>query len=137
MPEPKVTKLARKEPGQRGRPKIHPVIDLTGQKKASWTFVQCLTPGKGMTETRYLCRCDCGYEKEMQIHNILSGESKSCRADCGRGKQIRQYGVLDSGLTPGSRPHNVERWQRTLAARAESREYAASKGDNLLANDSQ
>lgn len=123
MPEPKITKLPRKEPGQRGRPKIHPVVDLTGQKKASWTFVRCLTPGKGMTETRYLCRCDCGYEKEMQIHNILSGDSRSCEANCGRGQQLRQHGWLEPGQTPGSRIKNLGR--------------ARSERDSLIANDSQ
>jgi hypothetical protein len=137
MPEFKVTKLPRKEPGKLGRPKIHPVRDLTGQKIAGWTFVRCLTPGKGMTEARYVCRCDCGYQEEKQIHNILQGESESCKQNCGRGRQIREYGVLESGQTPGSKLHNVERWQRTLAARAEYREYTARKGGSLLANDSQ
>lgn len=137
MPEFKVTKLPRKEPGKLGRPKIHPVVDLTGKRFGSWTLLLCTTPGKGMTETRYVCRCDCGYQEEKQIHNILQGESESCKQNCGRGRQIREYGVLESGLTPGSKPSNVERWQRTLAARAEYREYTARESDSLLANDSQ
>lgn len=70
-----------------------------------------------MTETRYVCRCDCGLQEEKQIHHILTGESESCKANCGRGKQIREHGILDSGQTPGSKTHNIERWQRTLEVR--------------------
>jgi len=121
-----VTKLPRATPGRGGkrhsdklgRPKVHPVVDMTGKKKGSWTFLLCLTPGKGMTETRYIMRCDCGHTQEMQIHNILSGESESCHANCGRGKQIREYGWLEPGQTPGSKPHRLERWQQVREAKA-------------------
>lgn len=126
-----VTKLPRATPGRGGkrhsdklgRPKLHDVVDMTGKKIGSWTFLLCLTPGKGMTETRYTCRCDCGHVQNMQIHHILEGGSQSCKGNCGRGKQIREYGILDSGQTPGSRPCNVERWQRTLREREESGWY--------------
>ena len=113
--EPFITKLPRKEPPHRKA--IHPIVDLSGKRFGSWTLLLCTTPGKGMTETRYICRCDCGLQEEKQIHHILTGESESCKANCGRGKQIREHGILDSGQTPGSKIHNVERWQRTLEVR--------------------
>jgi hypothetical protein len=130
-PEYKIIKLPRATPGRGGkrhsdklgRPKIHEVVDMTGKKIGSWTFLLCLTPGRGMTETRYICQCDCGHKQEMQIHNILSGESLSCKGNCGRGKQLREHGILDPGQTPGTSRRNLERWQRVLQDREESGWY--------------
>ena len=70
-----------------GRPPIHPIVDLSGARFHSWTLLRCTTPGKGMTMTRYVCRCDCGFEEERQIANIVGGLSKCCGKFC-KGQQL-------------------------------------------------
>ncbi len=52
-------------------------IDLTGHKYNLWTVLK-LTSEKGAKNARWLCRCDCGVEKEVSAPNLRSGGSKGC-----------------------------------------------------------
>ena len=77
--------------------------DLTGQTFGYWTALKKIGRYSG---TKYLCRCVCGTEREIQKANLLRGCSKSCGCmkssflDRGRNDSLigRQFGfwtVLD------------------------------------------
>jgi len=51
------------------------LIDITGMKFGRWTVIRKV---KSKSRTRWLCRCECGTEKEIQGAGITSGRSKSC-----------------------------------------------------------
>ena len=56
-------------------------LDLTNQK---FNFLTALkrTANKG-SKTYWLCRCDCGFEKEIQTNSLTKGYIKTCgRAEC-------------------------------------------------------
>lgn len=53
-------------------------MDLTGQTFHKWTvlsFSRKLESNKRM----WLCRCECGLEKEVEGHNLVVGRSRACR----------------------------------------------------------
>lgn len=52
-------------------------IDLTGKKFGKWVVI-CRVTNDRFGQTRWLCKCDCGKEKEVARRSLLSGESKSC-----------------------------------------------------------
>lgn len=59
------------------------LIDLTGQRFGRWTVlrlgaVKRYASGKG-TVPFWLCRCDCGTEKEVSGCSLRNGNSVSCR----------------------------------------------------------
>lgn len=47
-------------------------IDLTGQRFGSWTALE------PRPSYRWLCRCDCGSEREVQSKSLKNGRSTSC-----------------------------------------------------------
>ena len=56
-------------------------IDLTGQKFGRLTVVKRVDntrTGSGESRTRWLCKCDCGVEKEMPTRSLLHDNVKSC-----------------------------------------------------------
>ena len=55
-------------------------MDITGQKFNKLTVLSAAKSKRknGWHETRVLCRCDCGIEKEFNKSNVLRGKSKSC-----------------------------------------------------------
>ena len=52
-------------------------IDLTGRKFGRWTVVERVGKDKH-NNIRWLCRCDCGTEKVLGAHMLLSKNSQSC-----------------------------------------------------------
>lgn len=68
-------------------------IDLTGQKFGDWTVVERVSNDKH-NNARYLCRCVCGKENEVNAHSLTSGKSLSC--GCNRTKDLtgRRFGKL-------------------------------------------
>lgn len=50
--------------------------DIIGQKFARWTVLKEVKERNG--ERYYLCRCDCGTEKEVRRNSLVTGNSKSC-----------------------------------------------------------
>jgi len=57
-----------------------------GQVYGRWTLVR-LSQTVG-TQGRWLCRCECGTEKEVSIANVASGKSRSC--GCYHKQRIRE-----------------------------------------------
>jgi len=58
----------------------HNFLDLTGQRFGRWTVIK-RAPSRGVgrsAATYWLCRCDCGTEKEVWGHNLKRGVSNSC-----------------------------------------------------------
>ena len=51
-------------------------IDMTGQKYGIWTVLQFSRHENN--RTYWLCRCDCGTEKEIDGHALRSGHTQSC-----------------------------------------------------------
>ena len=70
--------------------------DLTGKQFGEWTVLK-----KSETRKRYwLCRCSCGYQKEVQDYTLIHNKSKSCGHESGRlkdikGKTFGDWTVLD------------------------------------------
>jgi hypothetical protein len=57
--------------------------DLTGRRFGFWTALspidEPLPPhSHGRTRRKWLCRCDCGHESEVQVYRLLYGDSRSC-----------------------------------------------------------
>ena len=56
-------------------------LDLTGQKFGKLTVISKSASRNG--KTYWLCRCECGAEKEVQTSHLRSGAIKSCGSnDC-------------------------------------------------------
>ena len=57
-------------------------IDLTGKFFGHWMVLERLPPN------RVLCRCSCGKESVVYVHNLKSGRSTSC--GCKKALKISQ-----------------------------------------------
>lgn len=53
------------------------LIDLTGKKFGRWTVIRKMGVTK-FRNVRWLCKCDCGVEKEVSSESLLKGKSRSC-----------------------------------------------------------
>lgn len=51
--------------------------DITGQKFGKLTAIKFL-PTEGKKRSRWLCRCDCGNEKEVGVYNLTNYLTVSC-----------------------------------------------------------
>jgi hypothetical protein len=51
-------------------------IDLTGKKIGRWLVLKRVNNHKG--RVAFLCRCECGTEREVLSQFLLNGQSKSC-----------------------------------------------------------
>ena len=71
--------------------------DMTGQKIGRWTVVKLLPrkPGDQNDRNRYLCRCECGTEKDVRAADLAHGTSTMCRS-CAQ----RERGNRIAGRTP-------------------------------------
>ena len=49
-------------------------MDCSGMTFGNWFVIS-----KATRKRTYLCRCSCGQEKEVFVHNLKSGASKGCR----------------------------------------------------------
>lgn len=49
--------------------------DITGQRFGRLTAIKRI---EGKKPTYWLCECDCGNRKEIQLNNLTTGNSKSC-----------------------------------------------------------
>jgi hypothetical protein len=50
--------------------------DFAGQRYGRLTFIR--EAPRGGKRRRWVCRCDCGVEKEVDCHNVTHGHIKSC-----------------------------------------------------------
>lgn len=55
-----------------------PLIDLTGKRFGRLLVIERAT-ARGAHEARWLCRCDCGVEKEISGSALRNGHASSCR----------------------------------------------------------
>ena len=67
--------------------------DLTGMTFGEWTVL------KYTGNQKYLCRCSCGVEIEVEAYNLCSGDSKSCGHGKNQfidltGKQVGEWTVI-------------------------------------------
>ena len=53
-------------------------ISLVGQKFGRWTVLEQAPRGDKPGQARWVCRCECGAEKQVDGFRLRSGESKSC-----------------------------------------------------------
>lgn len=56
-------------------------IDLTGRRFGRWIVLEVTTPfvrESGKTDSRYICRCDCGTKRTIKAKDLLCGSTKSC-----------------------------------------------------------
>ena len=73
-----------------------------GDRCHHWTLVE----DRGMSRwraQRWLCRCDCGAERVMEVARLKSGRSRSC-GKCGLVKTGRPKKPGAYGGLPGERP---------------------------------
>lgn len=95
-------------------------VDLTGQKFGRLTVEKLLprvkTP-KGVSQVKYLCRCECGNTVEVFAGNLRKGNTKSC--GCLNLEAISERRLIDlTGRTFG---------RLTVISRAE--DYISSQGN--------
>lgn len=56
--------------------------ELVGQRFNRWTVLADLGRPRGTSDRRFLCRCDCGNEREVVRQDLVSGLSTQC-VTCG------------------------------------------------------
>lgn len=71
--------------------------DLVGKKFGRLTVISLKSVGK---YTRWNCRCDCGNEKDVYQHNLISGDITSC--GCRRRESARKYGQKNLHVYKGT-----------------------------------
>lgn len=80
--------------------------NITDQRFERWTVIE-YRGKKEPAAQMWLCRCDCGKEKEIQAGNLFSGKSVSC--GCYRAEQLSV-----TKKTHGMRQKNGERLRHPL-----------------------
>lgn len=74
-------------PDERLKRRGPPIIDLTGQRFGQLVVLKQVTNRNQRSGIMWLCRCDCGLEKEiMKVNLRANGGTLSC--GCGRGYPI-------------------------------------------------
>ena len=107
--------MNQKAKSTRSRP--HPPADLTGMQFGKWTVLKYAGQrirywhGQKFSTRMWLCRCDCGVQKEVPYHNLTKGFSKKCQ-QCSRTKHgisyTKLYRAWDSLRRSGKLP---KKWQ--------------------------
>ena len=70
------------------RSRTDPPVDLTGMRFGKWTVLKYAGEivyyydGQRFLRRMWLCRCDCGVQKEVPHHNLTTGHSKKCQQCC-------------------------------------------------------
>jgi hypothetical protein len=76
-----------------------PPVDLTGRRFGKWTVLKYAGQqmyycrGERFSKRMWLCRCDCGLQREVPHHNLTGGLSTKCQRCC----HIK-HGVSDTRL---------------------------------------
>jgi len=78
-------------------------IDHTGEKFGRWTVLKRVRPKKWGC-ARYLCRCDCGTEKEISGAHLRLGQSKSCGCYYKDMRRTINLGKIDENTKPTIHP---------------------------------
>ena len=80
-------------------------IDLIGQKFGRLTVIKRVYPNNRWGQLIWLCKCDCGIEKNICGYQFINGNTKSC--GCLQREHMRNLGLhrkLDLGL---ANMHNI------------------------------
>jgi hypothetical protein len=70
------------------RTRTGPPADLTGRRYGKWTVLEYAGDkvryygGHRLFTRMWLCRCDCGVQKQVIHHNLTKGQSKQCQQCC-------------------------------------------------------
>jgi hypothetical protein len=81
------------------RSRTDPPADLTGRRFGKWTVLKYAGQriryyrGWRFSKRMWLCRCDCGVQKEVPHHNLTEGLSRQCQ-QCFRNR----HGISSTGL---------------------------------------
>ena len=75
---------------------------LNGQRFGKWTVIGAAP--RSSRESRYLCRCDCGTERDVLRKHLLSGKSTSC----GCQRHLQAAAITTHG---GSKTSEYRTWQ--------------------------
>lgn len=79
--------------------------DRTGKRFGKWTAIRYMRNATGAGKCAiWLCRCECGTEREVRVTDLTSGASESCGCSFGRdvdltGMRFGRLLVLGRGLT--------------------------------------
>jgi hypothetical protein len=73
-----------------------PLLDLTGHRYGRLVAVKLV--GRRNHAAVWLCRCDCGKEKEVPIRGLRSGDTRSC--GCWQSECARENGRKTTGRPP-------------------------------------
>lgn len=57
---------------------MHPKLQIQGMRFGRWLVIEPAGNVKGRGEALWLCRCDCGTERNVVAGSLNSGASKSC-----------------------------------------------------------
>ncbi|WP_157140531.1 hypothetical protein [Achromobacter xylosoxidans] len=77
--------------------------DLTGRKFGRWAAIG------PKSKRKWLCRCECGAEKAVDVYSLLDGRSTSC--GCLRAEQVTQRNTTHGQA--GTQTYRV--WKRMIA----------------------
>lgn len=105
--------------------------DYSGRRFGRWAVLGDRTinrtPGGGQS-VMWLCRCDCGAEKKVDVGSLRNGTSTGCR-DC----SDKRNGLLKAiahGFVEGQPRLSQTRWYRTLqGAKRRGREVTISRDE--------
>lgn len=67
---------------------MRPIIDRTGNRYGRWTVLY-RTNNKHGRHYKWVCRCDCGVEREVSMNSLTKGDSKSC--GCYKTDRAREF----------------------------------------------
>ena len=73
-------------------------VNLSGQRFGRWIVIKRVEDNH-WKQVMYLCRCDCGWQGQVQARSLRSGDSKSCgclrsEANRKRAKKRMMEGML-------------------------------------------
>ena len=79
-------------------------INMTGHRYGGWTVLEYVeSRGPAQKKAMWLCKCDCGVEREVAGQSLRTGLSKSCGCMAAKSISIAK-------TRPGTTPHNSRNW---------------------------
>jgi hypothetical protein len=76
-------------------------VDLTGQTFGRWTVIEpapAFRDISGRSQTRWLCRCECGMERSVATGNLRNGLTTSCGC---RNREVTAKRMSETARTHG------------------------------------
>lgn len=69
-----------------------PLIDLAGRRFGMWTVLRQSTR-RDRRGAIWVCRCDCGTERDVRAFSLRRGESLSCKRQTGHDPERHSNGL--------------------------------------------